>query len=162
MFYFFNHPRASKCEKRQQLSFARPRYARRIVAGKGVSGTRPAIKASGNKSRLFLIGVDGLKAQILTRLARGQSIRFSNTLEPAWYEQLASERRIVRYVRGQPVRRFERKSGVRAEALDCVVYAFAARGLVSADLDRREKELGTDRPLPAPPAVIRSSWLERG
>jgi len=142
-------------------SFARPRYARRIVAGKGVAGTRPAIQASGSKSKLFLVGVDGLKAQILTRLARGQSIRFSHTLEASWFEQLASERRVVRYVRGQPVRRFERKTGMRAEALDCVVYGFAARHLVSADLDRRESELSNDRPIVAAPAVIRSAWLER-
>lgn len=141
--------------------FARPRFSRRIVAGKGVAGTRPAIQASGNKSRLFLIGVDGLKAQILSRLARGQTIRFSNSLEPAWYEQLTSERRIIRYVRGQPVRRFERKSGMRAEALDCVVYGFAARQLVSADLDRREIELASERPVAPTPTVIRSAWLDR-
>lgn len=142
-------------------AFARPRYARRIVAGKGASGTRPAIQASGSKSRLFIVGVDGLKAQILNRLARGQSIRFSKSLEPSWYEQLTSERRIVRYVRGQPVRQFVRKSGMRAEALDCVVYAFAARHLVAADLDRREAELSSDRPAPPAQTVIRSSWLER-
>lgn len=142
-------------------AFARPRYGRKIVAGKGVAGTRPAIAASGNKSRLFLIGVDGLKAQILSRLSRGQSIRFSKSLEPSWYEQLTSERRIVRYVRGQPVRQFVRKPGMRAEALDCVVYAFAARHLVAPDLDRREVELSSDRPAPPAQAVIRSAWLER-
>jgi len=142
-------------------AFARPRYPRRIVAGKGASGTRPAIQASGSKSRLFIVGVDGLKAQILTRLARGQSIRFSKSLEASWYEQLTSERRIVRYVRGQPVRQFVRKSGMRAEALDCVVYAFAARHLVKADLDRREAELSSDRPALPAQAVIRSAWMER-
>lgn len=141
--------------------FCRPRFARRIVAGKGASGTRPAIEASKTKgSRLFIVGVDSLKAQILVRLSRGRSIRFSKSLPAVWYEQLTSERRIVRYVRGQPVRLFERKAGMRAEALDCVVYAFAARSLVTANLDRREEELATQAAPVARSFVIRSKWLK--
>lgn len=144
-------------------SFCHPRYSRRVVAGKGMAGTRPAIVTSKTKgTRLFLVGVDGLKAQILNRLSRGLTIRFSNSLEPAWYEQLASERRVIRYVRGQPLRRFERKAGMRAEALDCVVYAFAARQLVTANLDRREEELASQAAPTARSPVIRSTWLERG
>lgn len=144
-------------------SFCRPRYGRKIMAGKGVAGTRPPVTASQAKGvRLFLIGVDGLKSQILTRLSRGRTIRFSDSLETAWYEQLASERRVVRYVRGQPVRRFERKPGMRAEALDCVVYAFAARQLVTANMDRREEELSTPAALPPVVSpVIRSKWMQR-
>ncbi|KEQ53973.1 phage terminase large subunit family protein [Sphingobium chlorophenolicum] len=144
-------------------SFCRPRFARKIMAGKGVAGTRPPVTASQAKGvRLFLVGVDGLKSQILTRLSRGRSIRFSADLETAWYEQLASERRVVRYVRGQPVRRFERKPGMRAEALDCVVYAFAARHLVTANMDRREEELSTPAALPPVLSpVIRSKWMSR-
>lgn len=142
-------------------AFTKPRFGRRVVAGKGVAGTRPAIAASHAKgqSRLFLVGVDGLKAQLLTRLAKGRSIRFSHTLPVVWYEQLTSERRVVRYVRGQPVRRFERKPGLQAEALDCMVYATAARQLVKADLDRRESELASVTLPEAPRAVIRSKWL---
>lgn len=144
-------------------AFCRPRFGRKIMAGKGVAGNRPAITRSSLKGTpMFLIGVDGLKAQILTRLSRGRSIRFSNTLEPVWYEQLASERRVVRYVRGQPVRRFERKPGMRAEALDCVVYAFAARSLITANLDRREDELASVAALRPPfKSVVRSAWLSR-
>ncbi len=143
-------------------SYCRPRFARRVVAGKGVAGPRPAIAASHSKgSKLFLVGVDGLKAQILTRLSSGRTIRFSESLEPIWFEQLASERRVVRYVRGQPLRRFERIPGRRAEALDCVVYGFAARHLVNADLDRREAELGSAAAPAAQPSVVRSRWLGR-
>lgn len=144
-------------------AFCRPRFGRKIMAGKGVAGNRPPAALSQAKGvKLFLIGVDGLKAQILTRLARGRTIRFSDTLERVWYEQLASERRIVRYVRGQPVRRFERKPGMRAEALDCVVYAYAARTLVTANLDRREEELASVAAVPpAVKPVIRSAWIGR-
>jgi phage terminase large subunit GpA-like protein len=144
-------------------SFCRPRFSRKIMAGKGVAGTRPPVTASQAKGvRLFLVGVDGLKSQILTRLSRGRTIRFSADLETVWYEQLASERRVVRYVRGQPVRRFERKPGMRAEALDCLVYAFAARQLVTANMDRREEELSTPAALPPVMSpVIRSKWMQR-
>ena len=144
-------------------SFTKPRFGRRIVSGKGMAGNRPAITRSNAKGvPIFLIGVDGLKAQLLTRLAKGQTIRFSNTLEPEWYSQLASERRVVRYSRGQPVRQFERIAGRRAEALDCFVYAMAARELVKLDLDRRETELASAAaPTGALPAVIKSKWLGR-
>jgi phage terminase large subunit GpA-like protein len=144
-------------------AFCRPRFGRKVMAGKGVAGTRPPAALSQAKGvKLFLIGVDGLKAQILTRLSRGRTIRFSDQLEPVWYEQLASERRVVRYVRGQPVRRFERKPGLRAEALDCVVYAFAARTLVTANLDRREEELASVAALkPGLSPVVRSEWLHK-
>lgn len=73
--------------------------------------------------RLFLVGVDGLKTVLYSRLARGRSIRFSDSLEPFWFEQLCSERKVLRYVRGVPQRRFERIPGRAAEASDCLVYA---------------------------------------
>lgn len=142
--------------------FAHGRYGRRVVAGKGVGGTRPALQMSKSKgTRLFLIGVDGLKANLLQRLARGRSIRFSNSLSEEWFEQLASERRVIRYSRGRPVRQFVRIGGRRAEALDCMIYATAARELVSANADRREEELSS-RSAPKPiKSVIKSNWLNR-
>ena len=142
-------------------AFCRPRFARKVMAGKGVAGTRaPIARSSAKGVPLFLIGVDGLKGQILTRLSRGRSIRFSDSLEASWFEQLASERRVLRYVRGQPLRRFERKPGIRAEALDCTVYAFAARHLITANPDNREAALatrGSQNPGQSP--VIKSKWL---
>ena len=85
-------------------------------------------KSAAHGGRLFLVGVDTIKQTLFQRLQHGRSIRFSKSLEPVWFEQLAGERRVVRYLRGRPVRRFERKtSRSRAEALDCLVYNFAAR-----------------------------------
>ena len=49
----------------------------------------------------------------------------------------------------------------RAEALDSVVYAMAVRGLVKADLVRRENELRAIVCPPVVPAVIRSAWMDR-
>ena len=132
------------------VNFAVPRVARRVFASKGLAGARPAFQMAKGKriaGRLALIGVDGLKNIIFDRLQRGRGIRFSNTLEPIYFEQLASERRVIRYSRGQPVRRFERIGRVRAEALDALVYSFAARQSVPIVFDRREQELRS--PLPA-------------
>jgi phage terminase large subunit GpA-like protein len=144
-------------------SFTRPRLSRRVVSGKGVAGfARPAIQRSSAKGTpLFLIGVDALKSQLLNRLSRGRTIRFSRDLDSRFFEELTSERRVVRYVRGQPTRRFERIPGRRAEALDSTVYAMAARSLVNMDLGRREAELSSVDMPAAPKTVIRSAWLNR-
>jgi len=143
------------------LAFCRPRFNRKIVAIKGATGARPAIAASSSKgSRLFIVGVDGVKSQIANRLSRGGSIRFSQNLDARFYEELASERLVVRYRRGAPVRSWDRIPGRRAEALDATVYALAVRGLVSVDLNRREAELAGGAARPAP-AVTRSRFLDR-
>lgn len=145
----------------QVYAYCFPRLSRRVMAGKGVPGTRPALQASAGKvkgGRLFLIGVDGLKNSLMSRLARGRSIRFSADLDLPWFEQLTSERKVVRYTRGQPQRRFERKPGARAEALDCMVYAFAAKHGVTLNFDQREDEL-RGMQAKAAPQVVRSRWL---
>ena len=144
------------------IAFTRPRLGRKIVAIKGAPGTRPAIKASDTKgSKLFIVGVDGIKGQIVARLSRGRSIRFSDTLEARFYEELASERVVVRYSRGAPVRQWERVPGRRAESLDCLVYTWAARNRVNADLARRGGGLASPILSATQPRVVRSQWLER-
>ncbi|GGD12001.1 terminase [Aureimonas glaciei] len=143
-------------------AFCKPRTGRRVFAGKGVPGfSRKAVEVSKARDiRLMLVGVDAVKSELMTRLQSGRTIRFSHSLSPSWFEQLTGERRIVRYSRGQPVRAFERISGRRVEALDCVVYAFAARRLVLLDMGRRAEEVATSAMPTARPAVTRSKWLE--
>ena len=81
--------------------------------------------------------------QLADRLSRGVGVRFSRSLleQADYFEQLTCERMVIRYVRGQPVRRFERIPGRRAEALDCLVYAHAARAGLQLSLDVRANEL---------------------
>ena len=144
--------------------FCRARAGRRILAGKGVSGTRQALAVGGKVrggGRVYLVGVDGLKGQLLTRLQAGRSVRFSDTLEPAWHEQLASERRVVRYERGRPIHRWVRKLGMDAEALDCTIYAMAARHAVSRTIDARRDELAAAVAPKKTPTVVRSTWMGR-
>ncbi len=91
------------------MTYTRARMARRIYALKGAAGNRPAIRASDTKgSRLFIVGVDSLKGQLIARLSRGKWVRFSDALEGRFYEESASERLVMRYVRGAPVRQWER------------------------------------------------------
>ncbi len=140
-----------------------PRMRRRVWAGKGIAGSRAICEMSKSKlrggGRLFLVGVDTIKSTLMDRLVRGRSLRFSHTLDAAYYEQLASERKIVRYVRGQPVRRFERKPGARAEALDCLVYAFAARHMLGIPFETREAELASPTAPPPVAARVESPWV---
>lgn len=127
------------------LNFCIPKTSRRVVATKGRSGAEPAMRRATGKTiagKLWLVGVDTIKNVLFERMARGQSLRFSKSLEPSYYEQLASQRRVVRYNRGMPQRRFEMVSArARKEALDCLVYATAARQLIQTPFDRREAEL---------------------
>lgn len=142
------------------ISFTRPRFGRRVVAIKGAAGNRPIISRSAAKGiPLFIVGVDGLKSQLTARLSRGRSVRFSNTLEPRYYEEVASERCVVRYKRGVPARQWERIPGKRAECLDATIYALAVRGIVPTNLDRREEELSSVKALPTVQGVVRSKWL---
>lgn len=151
----------------QVYAFCFPRGRRKILAAKGVGGTRPWLERSRSKVRgghLWIVGVDGIKNAVVGRLARGASVRFSCDLEPAWFEQLASERIVVRYRSGQPVRLFERIPGRRAEALDCMDYAFAARQVIHANWAAREEQLRNPDPQPERtrrPRTISSSWMDR-
>jgi phage terminase large subunit GpA-like protein len=90
------------------------RASRRVFAVKGCGGFgRPffklstALKSRGAQ-RLYLIGVDSVKLAIFERLKRGQTVRFSDSLDEGYFEQLASERLITKFARGRPERRFER------------------------------------------------------
>ncbi len=145
-------------------SFCFPRSSRKVLAIKGVNGNRPWIEKSKSKVKggaLWIVGVDGLKSHLTARLSRGRTIRFSDRLPLSWFEQLASERVVVRYTRGQPQRRFERIPGRRAEALDCVVYGFAARQILNINWDQRADNLrlGVETTTPKVEAITKSKWL---
>lgn len=148
--------------------FCGPRLNRKIFAIKGDGGKRPIIAPAKSKTqgaRLFIVGIDEIKAHLMLRLSRGETIKFSNSLEPVWYEQLTCERRVLRYVKGMPVRRFERKPGARNEALDCTVYAFAVRHLIATNWSKLEEAAAyvpdPGAPKQPPSRIVRSNYLSR-
>jgi len=136
----------------QVYKFCDPRAWRHIYAIKGVGGEhRPQWKQSFSMhvhaNRLFLIGVDPLKSEVLERLAappfldsNGSSVveetatrnpkafRLSDSLSEQFFEQLAAERRRKTYVHNRERIEFWPVSrGARTEALDCLIYACAVR-----------------------------------
>ena len=153
------------------VAFCKPRRSRGVWPIKGDGGMkRPHVERSKSKgSPLIIVGVDVGKTRLFNRLAASKpTIRFSDTLNERFYSELTSERAVVRYMRGQAVRRFERIPGRRAEALDSTVYALAAREMIRTDPDRREVELregpaavAAAAPMTVPPSKWLKDWRER-
>lgn len=142
------------------LGFTGPRIRRKVMAIKGRQGNIPWIAASRSTKRrnaLWIVGVDGIKAALFGRLAKGE-IRFSHSLEADYFEQLTGERMLVRYRRGARVYEFVPVTGRRHETLDCAVYAVAAHKSLTINHDRRESELRVEHQAPARPRVIKSEW----
>ena len=150
--------------------FCFPRARRLVMAIKGVSGNRPFMEVSKSRPRggkLFIVGVDTIKTHLFQKVAaRSPMVAFSADLPASWFEQLAGEKLVTRYVKGQPVHRFERISGARVEALDCTVYAFAAHKLIEGrNWSRRKEELRQPltsvSAIKSRPRVIQSAWMNR-
>jgi len=79
---------------------------------------------------VYSVCTDAIKTTVYGRLAHNKAgpgyIHFNTRLTPDLYEPLTSERQRIRYVRGHAVYEWTKKSSARNEALDCVVYAYAA------------------------------------
>lgn len=135
-------------------AFTRPRASRRIYASKGVPGfSQPVCHQSKNQKYLWLPGTDVGKARLFNRLERPNcgGIRWSDSLESVFFEQLASERLVKTMRAGVAHPQFLRIPGRDAETLDCVVYAWAARSIVKTNLDQREVLLSS----PVAPVALR-------
>ncbi len=85
------------------------------------------IKAMG-----VIVGVDTLKDAILSRLKLDQGVHFADTLDQEFFDQLTAEKVVTRYRKGFPVREWV-KQRPRNEALDCLVYAWAAQIVLNPD-----------------------------
>lgn len=124
-------------------SFARQHRTRHILAGKGMSGARPPIGSPtkqdinirGQKIKrgvaLYGVGVDSVKSTIYGRLKRTDTegpgvIHFPLALPREYFDQLTAEKQAVKMVNGHPKRYWTKKDGDRNEALDTMVYAYAA------------------------------------
>jgi len=153
--------------------FCEARAGRRVWAIKGAGGTLPAWPRRQSKTqrgRVYLIGVDSLKATITARLRAASgagATHFPVTVDRGYFEQLTSEFLRTTYKHGRPVRTWERRKGRRAEALDCAVYAYAATfGLAQQGvlIDREAERialLAVAHAAPAQSTQQRQSWLPR-
>ena len=122
----------------QVYGYAARRKARRVFAIKGAGGfgrliwPKAAGRAGKTSAQVWLVGVDTAKDLLYGRLRRVLEpgpgyLHFAAGVDEAWFEQLTNEVLVYRVVQGRRVRSYKpRAAGVRTEALDCMVYAYAA------------------------------------
>ena len=83
-----------------------------------------------NSAELFPVGVDTIKSTLFGRLKHNETgpgyIHFHNEAGQEYFKQLTAERQVVRYVKGFAIREWKKKPGDRNEALDVLVYSYAA------------------------------------
>jgi phage terminase large subunit GpA-like protein len=164
--------------------YVRDRVRQNVVAIKGSSRRNSPAVGKGSKVdvswqgrvlkrgvTLYQLGTDTIKTTLFGRLRHNEAggvgtLHFGMAADEEYFRQLTSERQALRYHRGFPIREWVKKAGDRNEALDCVVYAYAAMLLFSRRMNRAtmwqqladQLEHGKKAPLrskrqPAPAAV---------
>jgi phage terminase large subunit GpA-like protein len=138
--------------------FCGPKLGRRIYAIVSRAGSRKIWQASPRRKdgvRTWVVGHDQIKTQVLHALAlpmldeEGEPnpgrCRFSSDIEPETFDQLAGEKRVVRYVKrvNRPVVEFRRtQPGQPVEALDGTCYCFAAKHSMRVNWAERRARRG--------------------
>ena len=107
---------------------------------------------------IYLVGTDTAKDLILGRLRLKEPgpgfMHFSQELPDEYYEQLTSEKRVQKHMRGRVYYDWTLPSGVRNEALDLEVYAIAAAHRLGIHRwKRRRWEMEAKRHQPKAPVV---------
>jgi phage terminase large subunit GpA-like protein len=145
----------------QSIAFARKRVARKIYPIKGASGARPvwpkrASKTKNTRDNIWLVGVDTAKDSIYGRfkiIVPGPGFcHLPDDYDDDWFEQATSETVVTRYREGRPYRVWVLPGGKRNEALDCRVYAFAARMSLEATQTNPSTVRVDKTAIPASPA----------
>lgn len=128
--------------------YARERRNRYVVAVKGSSRRSQAVINKGAPQDvnwkdkvikrgvvLYQVGTDTAKTTLFGRLRHNKVgpgyIHFGLAGDDEWCSQVTSEKQRLRYSKGFPVREWVKASGARNEALDCMVYAYAALQLAA-------------------------------
>ncbi len=92
-------------------------------------------------AEVWPVGTDTAKATIYARLKLNEPgagfVHFPHGLPPDYFDQLTAEKLVTRYVKGFPVREWQKKSGARNEALDTFVYGYAALNALYMRFNRR-------------------------
>ncbi|MCE2838226.1 MAG: phage terminase large subunit family protein [Cyanobium sp. 49614_E6] len=156
--------------------YARERQSVGVIAIKGQSQrgkppigkpTKVDINAKGQTLKrgalVFPVGGDTGKTTLFGRLKHnepgGGYLHFHAQTGEEYFEQLTAEKQALRYVKGFPVREWVKKPSARNEALDCLVYAYAALNRMYQRYDRRtiwdqlEKRLQDGDVKPAKPRL---------
>jgi phage terminase large subunit GpA-like protein len=79
---------------------------------------------------LYPLGTDTIKSTLYGRLKHNEPgpgyMHFHGDLPDEFFQQITVEKQVTRYVKGFPIREWVKPAGKRNEALDCLVYAYAA------------------------------------
>ena len=145
--------------------YAKGKTGRRLFAGKGQGGwgipivQSPQRRQSGKQRRkvdLFIVGVDEAKLIVMRRLAQSKPgpgyCHVPADRDAEWYKQITAEKLVTRYVKGQPVRSWEKPDKARNEALDCRNYAYAALKITLPNLKKIAERLKS---------VSREDWAKK-
>ena len=134
--------------------YVRDRVRQNVVTIKGSSRRNSPAVGKGSKVdvswqgrvlkrgvTLYQLGTDTIKTTLFGRLRHNEAggvgtLHFGMAADEEYFRQLTSERQALRYHRGFPIREWVKKAGDRNEALDCVVYAYAAMLLFSRRMNR--------------------------
>ena len=134
--------------------YVRERKGEQILAIKGSSqrnqqaigkGSAVDYKAGGQVvkrgARVYMVGGDTIKTTLFGRLRHQEngpgSLHFNLSADEEYFRQITAEKQQIRYVKGHPVREWVKKNADRNEALDTMVYAYAALQFVYRRYDRR-------------------------
>lgn len=137
-------------------TFCKPREYRGVFSIKGIGGQGIPIihritQTKKIKNNLFILGVDGAKSTLYSRLIQNDKTKAGYCYFPLekdrnytddYFKGLTSEVKTTIYVKGKPKIQWVKKSGVRNEPLDCRVYATAAMEIFNPDFEYLEKIKG--------------------
>jgi phage terminase large subunit GpA-like protein len=135
--------------------FTKPRQSRRIFAIKGLSqagkpiANRPTFVGK-NKAVLYGVGVDTAKEAILSRLtadAETSTLHFCSDLDEEYFKQLTAEKRVTKFIRGKKTLVWK-QIRPRNEALDTLVYNFAAIYILNPNFNIIEERILTQEAQP--------------
>jgi phage terminase large subunit GpA-like protein len=146
----------------QVYAYCKARQMRGVYPIKGQAGDRLPLTRPSKESRekgLHIIGVDGIKADIVSWLKIGQTgdgyCHFPkdkddiavNGYDANYFEMLTVENRVkTQNKRGYPVYIWQKPAGARNESFDCRVYARAALRIWSSQDEHRLSRLHISEP----------------
>jgi len=124
-------------------AYCKKNAGRKVFAIKGAGGEGKPISSRPSKNNvakcpLFSIGVDTAKDLIFARLRITDMgpgyVHFAEGLDEEYFRQLTAEKVVTRYQKGFKRRVYE-KIRPRNEALDCLVYAYAAYAIIGINVN---------------------------
>jgi phage terminase large subunit GpA-like protein len=114
--------------------FVKQHKANRIFSIKGVGGRIAPIVSKRPTKSLYLVGTHVCKERIYSQLKAKEEgfgyVHFGKNLDEGFFKELTSEKLVTRYIKGFPTQDWFLRHGQRNEALDCMVYALAAREIL--------------------------------